>query len=453
MSAAMGSARRRFTSAVACVAAWLLAQPLAAPTFAAAPPPAAPASLAELVAAYAAHRVPSQPLRSAAAQLEALGRQLEQEALPALSFSERLTWSGFDALALQLDLGATLPLYRSLQEPSHALHAQRLAAFEAEAALAAAQDRAGFARAVLVLAAFSEIEAEASAALAELEVTGWRRPATRSEAMAHPPAERELLALVHELEGLKRYVSTQGAELGASLARDLGYPEGALSPPPFDALAREVGSRGADPAACLAASPVAAVAMGRYQERLLEASMRSVPDLKVSLQAHGSYRRSPGADGALAGSLRLEARLPLPAAAPVAGQLSAGVSPNGAEQALTLSWPRAVDPHALLAAAASDPAEELRLELERLEQEVVRLGHALDGAEADLAAAELRLLWFAHDVYGLQEPEEALAAARRRAPEPGLELHRVKLRADLRFARLALAEVVLDLRFLCGEGP
>src|SRR5690606_26019863 len=87
------------------------------------------------------------------------------------------------------------------------------------------------------------------------------------------------------------------------------------------------------------------------------------------------------------------------------------------------------------------------------EQEVVRLGHALDGAEADLAAAELRLLWVAHDVYGLQEPEEALAAARRRAPEPGLELHRVKLRADLRFARLALAEVVLDLRFLCGAAP
>lgn len=71
------------------------------------------ANVAALLERFEAAYQPGADVLDAAWHVAALGRQLELEALPRLTFTERTTWDAYERLALDLDLSAFLTLYRS----------------------------------------------------------------------------------------------------------------------------------------------------------------------------------------------------------------------------------------------------------------------------------------------------------------------------------------------------
>ncbi len=410
-------------------------------------------TLAELEAAFAASYVPGSALQAVTEQLAALDTQLDYDSFPSFTLRERLEWRRSSGLSLDLDLSAVMPLYRSLDAPNRALQSQRWATLTLEQAVAAAEARTEFVRTVLLLAAFSELEAEAGAALGRIAETGWRQPADVSAAFAAAPDEREMIGLVRNVAGLHAYARTNSRLLAEQVARDLAVGAGGdpvatatLLLPPLATLLAELGTPDMDAAACLAASPFAELARARHEEQLIDWHVRGAPDLRVELHAGGAYRH-----GAFSGTVRLEARLPLPPTLPVTGQLSAGLTPTGADQALSVTWPPRLDPFHLAGDVPHAAAEKLEAELTHLERDIDGLSRALANAADDIGTAQLKLLWFVRDVLGLADLEEARAAAHRPAADPVVELQLVGLRADLTFARLAHAEAALDLALLCGE--
>lgn len=408
----------------------------------------AQADLQELVSIFDAAYVPGDHLTAARDQLALLERRAELDELPAFSFDERLYWSGNERPALEVDLGATLPLYRSISGPRAALMQHRLDALSDESLFARQEALTAFLRDLFSLALLRGLSSEADAALDRMYDTGWRAPADGADALLLPPAERELLALMRQVEQLEEFALEQGAvyerRIGTALGLDVPIP----ATPAFESLMAQLGGRPAALDRCLRASPLRRLAQARHDERLLDWGVATGLGFEVDLLGSLSYRA-----GRMDASVGIEARLPLPRAWPVAGQVAASAGSRMVEQSLRLSWPPPLDSRAFAGDPAAEAARALASELESLELELSGLLRAERQARVTVEDRELRLLWFTHDLHGTSLVD--LAAARelalRPAADPVAELQAVQLRSELAFARLTHAEALLDIRLLCGE--
>lgn len=431
-----------------------------------APHAAASAVLEPLRAAIARNYQPPPQLASEAAALAAAGAADELAGLPRLSLTERLTAAAYQNLSLAIDLDLDVPIYRSLAAPRAAVQAARERDLAASSALAAAEAHAHLLVSALALALTTELERAANAALTRFRAEVWDPPATTAGALEVKPSDRELLGLYRSVERLEQFAAAQAAEYARRLERGLAVPVERLPLPSFDDAYRALDRAPPEPGACLLTSPQAAAALRRHEQRLLTGTLERTPDFDVTLSANLAYQATSGhatAAGGVSGGLVLTARLQVPDGWPLAGAATASASLDGAQQRLSLTWPRPPrlgldDPSAVEAEAARVLADDL----ERLADHVAGLLRERREAAATLEDAELRLRWLALDArqaadprsatdpQSATDPRSAAALARGRFPDPVAELRAVALGADLAFARLALVSNTVALEVVCG---
>lgn len=412
-----------------------------------------PADVQALLAAFGANqRLPADVLDTAW-QVDLLGRQLALDAAPRLTFTERLTWQGFRSLNVELDVTAAVTLYRSNTEQLTALQRQRERLVEADAAFALRDAEHRFQRQLLALSLFRHLEAQLADATARLDEAGWRPPRGPEEALQLHPQERDLLMLGRSVTDLHAQVVLQVATLESEVATALGSTEPAPPLPSFDELLGLVAPAEAHPAACLTGSPLLAQLSLHHGVLALEHAAQAAPDVRLELFGSGAYR-----NGELNGAVGLELRVPLPPAAPLAGQLTFAADPSKLEQALRLSWPPPTP--ATRPQAATERAYQQADERAALEAEILELFRSLEAARAAVSGAELQLHWLVVDAHRLgafepgAAPELALEGVRSLsltpAPEPFADLQRVRYLSELAFSQLAFAEQLLSVALVCG---
>lgn len=419
--------------------------------------------LTDLLAAFDQNYAPSAQLQDTEWQVATLRQQLEHEALPRLAFTERVTWNEFSQLGLELDLSATVPLYRSRSEPLTALQAQRELLNRTEAGFARQEARNRFTRDLLALALLRQVHQYLTAALHGATAAGWQQPRRAEDALTLSPELRELALVYGGVESVQLVVQQQVLELERQVADALGASGPPGDVPTFEALASHALPSPTPLSTCLARSPLLKQADHHHDLVALELAAQNALDVRVELHGGLHYAAGAGGFGSFGGSpnqlgatIGLEARVPLPATWPVGGQLGLTLDPARAEQSLRLNWP---PPEPL---ARPRTAEELAAAREIERAAVVReLRTALEAAEAAAAEvhlAEVQLLWAAADLHGSAASATGsaadLAAARSLAntpvTDPFGELQRVRYWSELAFARLTHAEQLLTVALVCG---
>lgn len=470
-----GTARRLLALITAACCLSLFAAPAAAQFLATPPEPAgdavpasalgpfgaSPASATEratvaaLLERFAATYQPNAEVLDAAWHVVALGRQLEFEALPRLTFTERTTWDTYERLTLDLDLSAFLTLYRSNGALLERLQGARVRMLGLEEALAWSDAYHRFRSDLLALSSFRFIEEQLAAALERVRQTSWDGPTDMAQALRLHPEERDFLALNRAIEDLRTQVAHRIADLEAAVQAAL-RTEGALPAlPPAEALVPLLVSGDFDTARCLAASPLLKQADLHHAVQELERASQTALDFRVELHGSALYR-----SGDLLATVGLEMRLPLPSSAPLSGQVSLSADPIRAEQTLRLAWPPNEPLHRPTPEA--EHAERHAAERAALEAEIIDLFRSVETARASAEGAELQLLWLITDIYpaetrgGEVAEGEALVTARALsrvpAPDPYAELQRVRYLTELAFARQAYGEQLLALEVVCGPG-
>lgn len=413
------------------------------------------AAVVSLLERFEATYQPSADQLDAAWQVAALGRQLELDSLPRLSFTERVMWHDFQRFSVDLDLSALLTLYRGNAEPLAILQEHRVQLLELERVLAQHDDRIRFHNDLLALASFRFVEQQLADALARTTHAPWRNPGDLQEALSLYPEERDPVALQRSIEDLHRQVAIRVIELEGALQTTLRTTEVIPALPPLEEVMPLLTPADADLEKCLKESPLLAQATLHHTVQGLERQVQDAPDLRVELHGGASYR-----SGDLLATIGLEMRLPLPSTAPLAGQVSAAVTPSSAEQALRLSWP----PSAPMTRPINDLERVQQLADERagLEAEIVSLFRALTSDRNAVHSVEMQLLWLVTDAHetrlredsgsGRYDVEQVRALSLVPLREPVAELQRVRYLSELTFAQLALAERELALGLVCGSG-
>lgn len=410
------------------------------------------ANLSALQRQYEANYQPGAEVLDAQWQLAVLGRQLAFDALPALTFTQRAAWRAYQQWSLELDLAGTVPLYRSRAEPLAAVHEAQVALLADEAQFRQKEAHGRFHRELLALTLFRFMEPDLSQALENLQVAGWVQPASVAEALPLRPQARELLALELHVRGLHDHVRQRITDIERSLAASLALPGTVPALPRFSVMHELLVPPPTSFDSCIGSSPVLRQGLLHHEVRTLEEQAQRTPDVRLELRAGTSYRNSH-----VAATVGLQARVALPSAAPVAGSLGATVDPQGAEQTLSLSWP---PPDVAGGPRPRTEAEEpLQRERQALESELRALHGAYQAAIDQVEAAEVQLLWTALDVHGhyppaAAAPHEVLEHARELANTPShdpfADLELARLRSELGFAQLALAELLIDMSLVCG---
>lgn len=403
-------------------------------------------SLADLLAAFALVYEPHPELKDAAFQVAALGRHAELESLPSLSLTERVSWVDYDRLQLDVDLSLQLPLLRTKGAPLAQLQAQRQLLLNAETALSQAEARHRFTMDLLTLALLRSATHDTDMALKRLQDTPWSPPTEVTAALALPAQQREVLAAYWRVASLNSFAGGQLPLFEQRVATALGQVNAPPHLPSFDDLVSHATARGAGQPSCARPSPQEHQAHLRHRQQQLEARAQGALDLRVDLNGGVAYR-----NGDLSATIGLEARLPLPAAAPVAGQVGVAAHQGGAEQTLRLSWP--APPPSIRPVEATELQAQLAEELTVIKLNLQAARHAATAAASEVDATELQLLWAALDLRGWQQGDDlvtARALAYARSTDPLVELHLLPLRVDVAFARLNLAERLLELELLCG---
>lgn len=401
----------------------------------------------DLLAAFDAAYEPPAELKDAAFQVAVLGRHAQLDSLPSLTLSERVTWADYDRLLLDVDLSVQLPLFRSKAAPLAALQTQRLLLLAAETALVKVEARNQFITDLLALALLRGMEADAAAALEQLRIAGWSPPTALSEALALPPHQRDLLAAYWRVAGLLSFASSQLPIVEHRVATALKAEHAPQRLPAFAEFLAAATPAAPDQRQCTASWPLEQQARLTHQQQLSEAQVRNTVDLRLDLNAGTAYR-----NGGLSATLGIEARLPLPTASPVSGQLGLAAHQGGVDQTLRLSWP--AQPASSRHVADKELLATLEQELRSIQLNLDAARRATTAAASEVEATELQLLWAAIDLGGmptdidLADAKELASAA---SAEPFAELHLLPLRADLAFARLTLTERLLELQLLCGE--
>ena len=439
-------------TALAFCAATLLLVGTAAAGSSATSTAGAPASVHELLELFETTYRPGADLLDAAWQVAELGRQQELERYPRLSFTERATWRSGQRITLDLDLTATLTLYRSNAELLERLQEQRVRMLDLEGTLARKEARSRFQGQLLELSLYRSLAKELAGALA-VTAAQIPRPADMEAALALHPGERDPLLLRRNVESLHEQVVERAQELEEDIQRTLRMETPLPDLPPMEDLLPLFVEAHPEPEICLAESPLLRQAELHHGVQRSERRAQEALDFRVELQGSSFYR-----GGELLGSVGLELRLPLPTGSPVAGQVSLAADPGTVEQTLRLSWPpssptmRPVDAH--------ERAESLSTERTSLESELLNLFRSLDAARKAVESAELQLLWLVKDIHGgaawgVTEPPtndltELRDLSRRPVAEPLGELQRVRYLSELLFAKLAYAEQALTVELVCG---
>lgn len=413
------------------------------------------ALVAALLARFEAAYQPSADVLDAAWHVAALGRQLELEALPRLTFTERTTWDAYERLALDLDLSAFLTLYRSNGALLERLQGARVRMLGLEEALAWNDASHRFRSDLLALSSFRFIKEQLAAALARVNQAYGDGPADISQALRLYPEERDFLALKRALEELRVQVAHRIADLEAALQAALRTDDALPALPPPEALMPLLVSGDFHVARCLATSPILMQADLHNAVQGLESASQNALDFRVELHGSALYR-----SGDLLATVGLELRLPLPSGAPLSGQVSLSADPVRAEQTLRLSWPPNEPQHR--PTPETEHADRNAAERAALEAEIVHLFRSVEAARASAEGAELQLLWLITDIYpaetrsGEASEAEVLVTARglSRVPAPDLyaDLQRVRYLTEFAFARQAHGEQLLALEVVCGPG-
>lgn len=406
-----------------------------------------------LLAAFEANHRPPAEVLDAVWHAAVLGRQLALDAAPRLTFTERVSWQGSQGVALELDLAATVTLYRSSAARLAALQEQRERLVGADAAFAARDAAHQFQTQLLALTLFRHLEEQLAGATTRAAQAGWRAPLDLEEALQLHPQERDLLALGRSVADLHAQVTLEIAALEAAVVTALGSPERAPQLPPFDTLLAVLAPATAQPAECLVHSPLLAQVSLHHELVELEHEAQAAPDVRLELFGSGMYR-----NGALNGAVGLELRVPLPSTFPVAGQVALAADPGKLEQTLRLTWP----PPAPLTRplSAAERSRSLADERAALEAELLGLFRSLEAARAAVSSAELQLYWLVADAHRAGHwaptaPQASELATLRSlsltpAPDPLADLQRVRYLSELAFARLAYAEQLLSVALVCG---
>lgn len=451
-------------------AAWLLLRFLLLVGVGLALPPAAragsvtaspePSVVQQLQLLFEANYRPAADLLHAAFHVATLGRQLELNALPRFTFTERVTWQGSQNLSLDVDLATTFTLYRSNATRLAALQALRTRLLEWDTAFARRDARHRFHGRLLGLSLYRWLDQQLAASLALADTAPWRRPQDLAAALSLYPEERDPVALGRSLQGLRDQITQRITDLERELVDQLGTPGPVPALPPLEELVAHLAPTVTTAAMCLSTSPLLAQTDLQHRLQSLEREVKAMPDVRLELFGSGRYQAG-GLGGDLSGLVGVELRVPLPSAGPLDGQLSVTADPSQLEQTLSLSWPPAA-PH-------SRPVGELeharRLADERatLGAEIEELFRSLASAEESVRSAELQLLWLVADIYGAQpggpHAGEGLDLATVRslslvpAPEPFADLQRVRYLSELALARLAHAEQLLAVGLVCEPNP
>jgi hypothetical protein len=408
-----------------------------------------------LLAAFEANHRPTADMLDAAWHVDLLGRQLALDAAPRLAFTERVTWQGSQGLSLELDLSATVTLYRSNAVRLAALQEQRERLVGADAAFAARDALHQFQNRLLALTLLRQLEEQLAGASTRAAGSGWRAPHDLEQALQLHPQERDLLLLGRSIADLHAQVALEIATLEAAVATALGSTEGAPHLPPFDELLALLAPATGHAAECLVHSPLLAQLSLHHELVELEHEAQAAPDVRLELFGSGMYR-----NGELNGAVGLELRVPLPSTSPLAGQLALAADPGKLEQTLRLTWPppAAMTRPQRAAERSRDQADERTA----LEAEILELFRSLDAARAAVSGAELQLYWLVTDAHrpGRWEPAASqpldLPTVRSLsltpAPDPFADLQRVRYLSELAFARLAYAEQLLSVALVCAPG-
>ncbi len=433
---------RRFSLPAALFLASLLSAVSAQGAAQAAPEPLY--GSAALVALFEANYRPAPQLLDEEWAVRSLSHATAVDALPTLSFAESATWRSYDRLSVSLSLGTTVPLYRARAGPLLALHAQQAALLERQHAYARAEARAGFLSDALALRLLSDLNADVEGLVGALERSGWQAPVDAEEAFDASPAERDALAAYRHLVGLREFLETRVPELERRVSRAAGTSVSGGRLESFELLLAAVPTA-PTVGQCLSSSPLLRHVALQQEVRRLELAARQSPDLRVDLYASAAY-----GSGSLTGTVGIEARVPLPAGWPVAGHAGVAAGLHGMEQTLSLTWPPPTP--AFRPVTATERAEQQAEELAALKRELESLIGGLAAVDRAVLAAETNLLWAVRDLRGPDEPAAARTGALHPDPEPFVELHLLRLRSDLAFARLARAEELLRVALICGVG-
>ena len=265
--------------------------------------------IGELMDRFYANYSPDASLQDAAWQVDLMQRQIARDALPTITFTERVYWAAYGQLHVDLDLATTVPLYRSRSEPLAALQAQRAEVLGADLELARREAGTRFLRDLLALSLLRSVSADLLAALERVEAGGWRPAASLADALTLHHGDRELQSLHRHVLVMQEFVEAQAREHEDRVIRSLGVAA-TLAPalPSFDELAAWALPTTTDLQLCVATSPLIAQASMHHRLQALEVRAQAAPDLRLDLHGGAAYR-----NGGLSATVRLEARLPLPA--------------------------------------------------------------------------------------------------------------------------------------------
>lgn len=437
--------------------------------------------LAPLLARFDAAYVPPGHLEAEADDLAHVARSQAAALAPRLTLEERLDWTNYTELTLDLSIGAELPLYNSRSPIRAELQEHRFRSLTERAAIVRALSRAQFSSNVLTFALVTELAASAEAAISGLEAVVGRVPADLQAASRLAPRERDLLTLHRSAAALAESMTAHSARLMTALTRAVSEPDLRLVPS-FDEAYFGVEHVAPTLEVCLRSGPEAHTARSLVEQRLLAARVESTPDLDVSLFASGAVRSSLSAGGtpphrqgaAVNGGearVGVTARLGLPEAWGVGGGLGTTLASSGASQSLRVTWPPS-EPRSAGAVIGSggidrtldalDPLEgedaidlELTYELERISADISRLLMAEREAKRAVEDAELKLAWFLVDVGAAPSsadpstPPDPLDVP---LEDPVLRVRALGHRADVGFARLGWLTSVIDVQVACGVG-
>lgn len=405
-------------------------------------PPLQPAQLLEL---FEANYTPSSALLDAAWALDTMNTSSAAGHTPSFSFTQRAAWSQYSYWTLDLNLAATVPLYRSRAQPLGALRNQRAMHLDLNYALAYEDARTNFLRDALALSRLRELAALVDEVMTLLPSSGWRAPESAAAVLDVPLSQREEVSAYWQTVGLKRYLDTTLPELEQRVAARIGLhmPVQLAS---FEQLVRHVVPRAPTIQQCVQGSPLLEEVRTLHRVQNLERAAQQSLDIRVDLTGTAAYT-----SGHLVGMVGIEARVPLPSAWPVSGQLAAAANLAGAEQTVRLSWP-AVSTSPSRPLSEAERVERQEAQVRAVELELKALVRSIELSSASELAAEAQLLWALSDLFSLTNLDDARARATNLTGDLATDLYLVRLNSDLAFAQISHVETLLGAAAACGAG-
>lgn len=401
-------------------------------------------SLFELLREFRAHHKPTSELEREAFFVEGLRKQAELDRLPQLTFTERLTWEGFQRLSFESELSTSVDLYSARTPALMEVQAARAARLRHEEAFSASNDAARFLKAALAATLLRHLTATAKAALAALDEAGFEAPRNLPGALDLPNDQRDLYLLYRQAEELRSLSADQAMEYerAAAISSNRSPP---LQLPAFGELMQELTALFADAERCAAEPPAARSTRLSHELMEAEAHARRTVDAKVNL--HATARYAEGAVGVLVG---LAARLSLPTAAPLSGHFETTVNPTSLTQSVTVTWPKTVPLEK--PSSHSELAAELAAELSEAKTTVRALANAVSATSNRHEEALLLLLYAARDATGAtsKDTDELLSLLSSTELHPTTRLQLLGHKAELAAAQLAHAEAIIDHALHCG---